>query len=97
MKVKVIRQIVNLNIDDTTTRTLILKEISKSDDAVEDLMTIIDQKNKRNKSLINELNLLVSKSHLTLKYPDLDEKDFTIGQIEDFYKDNNEVGHLFNQ
>ena len=62
------------------------------------LLDILRRERKFKKELQSDMNLMLSKAHVVLDEPKLNEGDFTQQEIVEFYKKyKGHVGHCFNK
>lgn len=97
MNIKKIREIVNReNIPDEYLEQLIIVELSKSERASETLIKLLDEERKRNKKLITEANVLLSKADIIVREPKFNTDDFFQEELDNFYN-NSGLHHCFKQ
>lgn len=73
---------------------LLLVELSKDTDVLPNLMAILNAERKSNKELITDLNALLSKAHVGLESPKLNNDGFMQKEIKEFYA-SGRIGHCF--
>ena len=96
MNIKKIKAIVNNPCaDDSYKEVLILQHLAETPEAINDLLRILAIERSNNKALIEKMNFLVSTADKVLQVPELREPANLEKRIEDFYKQNPSIKHLF--
>ena len=74
----------------------ILRIIARDEAALPDLIHILEAERERKKALILEMNLQLSRAHMALIEPKLNEDGFVKGEISKFYQNNkDELSHCY--
>jgi hypothetical protein len=101
MKLKEIKDVLDSDIPDDSKRYAILKLIAKDENAIPDILEILDYERKSKKALLENINLLLSKAHVGLEVAKYDKNSlnsdgFIQREIMQFYLDNKgTIGHCF--
>jgi len=95
MNLNKIKEIIEMPlISEADKESLIIDEISKSENVVPTILMILNAERERNNELVSTMNLLLSKADVGLKEPKLNENGFMQKEISEFY-DTAEVNHCF--
>lgn len=95
MNLNKIKEIIEMPlISEADKESLIIEEISKSENVVPTILRILSAERERKNALVNAMNLLLSKADVGLKEPKLNEDGFIQKEISEFY-DTAEVKHCF--
>lgn len=65
---------------------LLLEEIAKDEDAIPNMLSILNTERQQKKEILTEMNLLLSQAETGLQTPKLNEGGFIGKKIIDFYK-----------
>ncbi len=95
MDLKKIKEIIDLPLtSDKDKESLIIDELSKSENILNILLMILDSERIRKSELVDNINLLLSKADACLQEPKLNKSGFMQTEIAEFYK-NSEINHCF--
>lgn len=95
MNIEYIKKVVESEIPEEMKRRAILVSISMDDNAIPEIMEMLNHERSKKKELVLEMNMQLSRAHMGLMKPQLDIP-FIIKEIYSFYEANkDEVGHCF--
>ncbi len=92
MKLENIKKIVDSGLPNW--ETLLLIELSNDPNVIPKLMDMLDRERHMNKTLIQDINVLLSKVHVGLENPKLNKDGFMQKEVKEFYK-SGRIGHCF--
>jgi phosphomannomutase len=96
MNIQKIRKIFEQGWGDEDAKHLLIKTLAEDEDAIVTVLEILDYERKRRKKLLAEMNLELSRAHLTIEKPEINKDDFVIKNIIKFYRRNkDQVSHVF--
>lgn len=96
MNLKEISKILSYPIPDETKEILIIRILSKDKNVIPLIMEILEAERKQNNELLGEMNVQLSRAHLGLEKPEINEDHFMDKEILQFYLKNKEhIGHCF--
>lgn len=96
MDLKKIKEVINSGSPDAIVRMVILDIISEDENALVDMMKILENERRKKKELILEMNMQLSRADMAIKVPDLNKDKFIEKEIAKFYQDNkHQIGHCF--
>lgn len=96
MNIKEIKSVVNAGYDDPLCRQLIIRILSEDEELLPLLMDILAAERKRKAKLAIEINFQLSRAHLAVENPEINEDNFIDREITKFYiKNKEQVGHCF--
>lgn len=75
-----------LNSDNPAWEIAFVKELSESPNVLPVLLQLLVMERERQKELIDDLNLLLSQSHVCLEVPETNKNNFMKRKIKEFYK-----------
>ena len=82
-----IKKIVNSDdLPDVFKSKLIIDVIAKDKNSIPDILNILNSERKQKDELTSDMNLLLSKAHLGLEKPELNNDKYIQDEIVEFYK-----------
>lgn len=74
----------------------VIQLIAQDEQAIPDILEVLNHERKRKKELLTEMNVLMSKADAALDNPKQFNKDnFIQNEVFEFYQKNTDVGHCF--
>lgn len=97
MNLKKIQEIINDGfLPNESKEQMILNVLSEDENLIPQLLEILEYERKRKKKLLSEMNLELSRAHLTIEKPEINEKNFVFNKIVKFYhKNEDQIRHCF--
>jgi hypothetical protein len=96
MNLDYIKKVLDSGMPAELKRRSILSIISKDENAIPEILEILNHERARKKELILEMNMQLSRADMTRKAPTLNDDDFVTKEIKKFYEENKEqVRHCF--
>lgn len=96
MNLEKIREILNAGYPDDFTEKLIIDTLSKDEQVIPLIMDILAYERRRKKKILSEINFQLSRAHLTIEKPAINNNHFVENEIIKFYHNNkDQIGHCF--
>jgi len=91
-----IKEILNAGLPADVQRRFILKIIADDEEAIPTVLEILSYEREKRKKLVIDMNLELSRAHLTIEKPEINKDHFVEKQIIKFYhKNKDQIGHCF--
>lgn len=98
MNIKAISEVLDMEIPDQAKRSIILRVISEDEKALPDLIALLEIERERNKELILEMNMQLSRADTFIENPKIADIKFIQSEIKIFYETHsNQVSHCYKQ
>lgn len=96
MDIQELKTILNSELPDEIKKSEIINCLSKDEQVIPVIMSILEREREFKKELQSEMNLLLSKAHTIIDVPNLNKDGFVQKEIIKFYtKHKNYIGHCF--
>ena len=87
MDLNKIQQVLNMEMPEESKRRTILNIISEDNNALPDMMGILNAEREQKQELILEMNMQLSRADVCIQEPKIAKKEFVLGEISKFYKE----------
>ena len=96
MNIKELKSIINSGLPDDLIKSEVINSLAKDENVIPVVMKILERERQFKKEIHEEMNVLLSKSHIGLDDKKFNEGNFMQKEIIDFYtKYKGYVGHCF--
>jgi hypothetical protein len=96
MNINKIRKIFEDGWGDEDAEHMLIAALAEDENIIPTIMDILNYERKRRKKLLDEMNLELSRAHLTIEKPEINKNHFVEKAICKFYRKNkDQIGHCF--
>lgn len=96
MEIQELKEILNSGLPDDLKKIKVIDSLAKDEEFIPNMMLILKREREIKKEIHDEMNLLLSKSHIALDSKELNKNGFIQNEIVAFYaKYRDYVGHCF--
>lgn len=86
MDIKKIEEILQTSYTKEDARQRILEEVANDENAIPDILAILGSERAKNRKVITEMNMQLSRALLYVQFPEVCEKEFIIQEGTQFYE-----------